>query len=434
MSNPLAMRYLDMLIPQEPQAQDSWTWATVTAIGPLKIRLDGETAPLAGTPETLMKDLAVNDRVWVQLYGRRAIIHGGSSRSGAGSIFGGDTGWHHFDYAGEPVKNVPGYLDNGGSWSMGRFRRDASGNVWLGGLLQPSTNGQVLFTLPKGFRPANRGVYQCVAGNNQGLIEVLNTGEVILNNGGNNFINLEEVHFPADGDDPLMQASWVDLPLKNGWLNKVDVRHANFGYLVDSVGDVHFRGQISGGQATDLCDPLPASVRPKTGHIFTMPAQGGAYRTDIDSGGNISVSEKSASASNAWIAFEGMVLANTGGKHPWPYKPGLTNGWQQYDPNGDTTGWSSLRWCYNRNGVVSLWGMIYAGNLGTIVGGASPYQGGIPPASRSDHQEIHLAATAGGGWLRWDLGAEGSLSAVAYALGGNNGWVGIRGRWFAVGK
>ena len=44
-----------------------WSWATVTATGPLRVKLDGESAALAITPDTLVSGLAVNNRVWVQL-------------------------------------------------------------------------------------------------------------------------------------------------------------------------------------------------------------------------------------------------------------------------------------------------------------------------------------------------------------------------------
>lgn len=44
-----------------------WSWATVTATGPLRVRVDGESTALAITPDTLVSGLAVDNRVWVQL-------------------------------------------------------------------------------------------------------------------------------------------------------------------------------------------------------------------------------------------------------------------------------------------------------------------------------------------------------------------------------
>lgn len=44
-----------------------WSWATVTDDSPLRVQLDGESAALDVTPDTLVASLAVDDRVWVQL-------------------------------------------------------------------------------------------------------------------------------------------------------------------------------------------------------------------------------------------------------------------------------------------------------------------------------------------------------------------------------
>lgn len=55
--------------------RDSWHWGTVTATGPLRVRLDGDTDPAPVTPDSLVT-VAVNDRVWCQISGRRLVILG----------------------------------------------------------------------------------------------------------------------------------------------------------------------------------------------------------------------------------------------------------------------------------------------------------------------------------------------------------------------
>ena len=52
------------------------TWATVTAATPLRVRLDGRTAPLDITPDTLAAGLTVGDRVLVLIQGRSLVILG----------------------------------------------------------------------------------------------------------------------------------------------------------------------------------------------------------------------------------------------------------------------------------------------------------------------------------------------------------------------
>jgi hypothetical protein len=59
-------------------SDNTYRWATVTQADPLRIRLDGDTAALPITPETLVDPylLVVGQRVWLQMFGRRIIILG----------------------------------------------------------------------------------------------------------------------------------------------------------------------------------------------------------------------------------------------------------------------------------------------------------------------------------------------------------------------
>jgi hypothetical protein len=80
------MKNLELLIPQaKTEPTDKWRWATVTAVSPLRIRLDGEAEPLDITPDTLAGPLSVGDRVWTQTSGRRILVAGVSGGDGGGS-------------------------------------------------------------------------------------------------------------------------------------------------------------------------------------------------------------------------------------------------------------------------------------------------------------------------------------------------------------
>lgn len=61
-------------------SESTFTWATVTATGPLRIRLDGDSSALGFTPESLVDPalLAVSDRVRVELANNRPLIIGAS--------------------------------------------------------------------------------------------------------------------------------------------------------------------------------------------------------------------------------------------------------------------------------------------------------------------------------------------------------------------
>lgn len=66
----------------EPSPPDNvFRWGTVTSTSPLAVRLDGDTAPLASVPDTLVDGLHVGDRVWCQIYRRRVVIIGGAKPS-----------------------------------------------------------------------------------------------------------------------------------------------------------------------------------------------------------------------------------------------------------------------------------------------------------------------------------------------------------------
>lgn len=62
----------------------SFKWATVTAVTPLGIKLDGDTVTLGLVPESLIDplELLVGDRVRVELSLRKCIIHGAANGGG----------------------------------------------------------------------------------------------------------------------------------------------------------------------------------------------------------------------------------------------------------------------------------------------------------------------------------------------------------------
>ncbi|WP_136191974.1 hypothetical protein [Actinomyces procaprae] len=54
----------------------SYRWGTVTSASPLRVRLDGDSAPLGASPVSLVAAPAVGARVLVLLHGRRAVVLG----------------------------------------------------------------------------------------------------------------------------------------------------------------------------------------------------------------------------------------------------------------------------------------------------------------------------------------------------------------------
>lgn len=87
------MNNLDLLVPQAPTQRDTWHWATITQADPLRIRLDGDDASLDVTPDSLYAPPQVGQRVWVQMAGKRLIVHApaGGASIGTGSPVGSVT-------------------------------------------------------------------------------------------------------------------------------------------------------------------------------------------------------------------------------------------------------------------------------------------------------------------------------------------------------
>ena len=68
---------MDFLLPEPGPKPDTYRWATVTSVSPMRIRFDGEPEPLASEPVKLAP-VAVGNRVWVQIHGRAMISLGAS--------------------------------------------------------------------------------------------------------------------------------------------------------------------------------------------------------------------------------------------------------------------------------------------------------------------------------------------------------------------
>lgn len=69
------MSDLDVLIPRPTSPPPSFRFATVTGVSPARVRLDGDTDPVASTP-TLLSAVEVSDRVLVVINARQLIVLG----------------------------------------------------------------------------------------------------------------------------------------------------------------------------------------------------------------------------------------------------------------------------------------------------------------------------------------------------------------------
>ena len=169
---PISGNPLSALLPTPAAArQDGWRWGIVKQISPLRIQLDGDTTAFSGTPDTLVP-VALNDRVRVHIYNRRATVIG---------VAGGVPYPSSVDYAVEAGSaGVAGRLERveqglsvkQGAWFSVRspvWVRREGGRVFLDGALQLLQNHSnegwfrdVFSALPDWARPAG-DVYAPIA-------------------------------------------------------------------------------------------------------------------------------------------------------------------------------------------------------------------------------------------------------------------------------
>lgn len=75
LGTPISNNPLATLIPANDGGTDSWRWATITSVTPLRIQLDGDSEPLLATPDAITP-VRIGERALVHLYHHRATIIG----------------------------------------------------------------------------------------------------------------------------------------------------------------------------------------------------------------------------------------------------------------------------------------------------------------------------------------------------------------------
>lgn len=83
-----------------------------------------------------------------------------------------------------------GWVEYGTIWGVAGYAKDASGTVYLRGLIKNGTIAQTVFTLPVGYRPSGRKIISVLANNAQGRLDVLPTGEVNAQAGSTTWFSL----------------------------------------------------------------------------------------------------------------------------------------------------------------------------------------------------------------------------------------------------
>ncbi|MGL5876482.1 MAG: hypothetical protein ACRC2V_01655, partial [Xenococcaceae cyanobacterium] len=100
---------------------------------------------------------------------------------------------------------TPTLLNTWNNFGLGHataaYRKLPDGTIEFKGLIRKPTTpalDEIIFTLPAGFRPLERRIFSTVSNALVARVDVLNNGDVVLNQGSNDWLSLQTIRFVAE--------------------------------------------------------------------------------------------------------------------------------------------------------------------------------------------------------------------------------------------
>lgn len=314
-----------------------------------------------------------------------------------------------------------GWTNYGGGHATATFTRTTSDVIMLKGLVRngSTTTGDVICTLPVGYRPNYRLLFAVAMGGTiVGRIDIDTSGNVIYMYGNNSWVSLSSISFIPNG-----AYSWTNLTGNNGWLyynTTGDPNYAPIQATKDSTGRAHVQGLARAGTTTlgTNAFTLPANYAPAANRqdIYAVGGSGGTATSMVPNsfqltpGGYIQtrgVAENGYWANQAMFypsAITGFTAAT------------MQNSWVTYGAP-----FSPAEYKKSSDDIVSLRGLIKngSGTYGSVML--------TLPAGYRPSQTIICDATTGPGsgtFARVDINPDGTV--VLYE-GGTTAWVSLAG-------
>jgi type II secretory pathway component PulJ len=272
---------------------------------------------------------------------------------------------------GEAITTIPTYtacnLENGwvnyvNTYATAGYTKTSSNVVMLKGLIRDGNAavGTVLCTLPVGYRPTERlGFLVATQGGEAtaGRIDVLPTGEVVVDSVNSSWVGFDNIRFVAS----TAPYTWSNLPLSNGWVN-YGFGFATLRSTVDSIGRVHVQGLIKNGVYADWTIIATVPAGQYASHFMILPSfsdPAGFNSFGITSSGPLTARGSNGSG---WYFINGH------------YYPSSFNGWTDLSMqngwvNFDTSGYVPAQYTKSTDKVVTVRGLIKNGNTaaGTVI-------------------------------------------------------------------
>jgi len=283
----------------------------------------------------------------------RSVGAAGSSSYATASVV--TPSWDAMDY--QSIWN-----DFGAGYVEGSYTKTASGAVFLRGLVKKgagvaATQGEVITTLPDGYRPAYTMYFAVAAsgGDSSGTIRVDPNGDVIVSQGASgDWTSLSRVSFLPSG----APYTWTNLTPVNSYSNRNAATDPPYSYTIDSTGRAYIRGTLNAGTSGANISSLPASMQVSPKLIYAVRSGGSGYN-DVDIS---TVVTHRGTAAGSTINLNMMYVPDSAGA-TWT-KPTLSAGWSTFSSANAAEGYTK-----STDGVVTLRGLIKGGTItnGTVL-------------------------------------------------------------------
>lgn len=247
------------------------------------------------------------------------------------------------------------------TYNTPEFTKTNNGRVFLKGLVKSGTaaSGTVIATLPVGYRPSGRLVFQTSTSPNVAArIDVEANGNVIIYTGNNTWIALDGISFMPS----TIPYSWTTSAFYNGWSNWGS-GYEDVHYLIDERGRVNLQGLARAGTTTINTTMLrttdvSTAYKPPTTLHFAAGGNGFSLFWIWYNAGEIT---KRGAQTSSYMGLQALWYPGTTGT--WS-TPTLQNSWVNYGTNYPT-----LQYTKASDGVVTVRGLVKSGTAtsGTVI-------------------------------------------------------------------
>lgn len=370
----------------------SWAKVPLASSYSLSYNINGGTwtnATVNGLTTSYSVTAGPGDTITFHNYARNS---SGSSTNGAATatipkwyVPSLQNGWTVFD------STPPGT----GGYSTPGYAKTTADVVMLKGVIKDGSSAfdTTIMTLPLGYRPTHRLVFQTESTGSASRIDVLPNGEVRVNRATSGWITLDNIRF-VSSMSPYTWTSYTP-PFQNGWTNYSAVYGgdwAPFRSTLDSMGRAHLQGLLHGGTNTNPTTMINLAAAHQSPEYAHWPASSTGF--NLTAFGGSLLQAKGISNASDYYSIQAMFYPTTAG---WTTLS-LQNGWQVFDG-----GHSQNRYRKAADGMVTVKGLIKNGTTaaGTVIAQL--------PAGFRPNERLCFAALGGFGHARFDVLPNGQI-------------------------